>query len=77
VPLLFRKADHLVLYGGTVAGPHSLDDPAIERRAIQVRPYDVVGALVGVGDVAGKLGPVDLLRGKGKRDRRVIAVLHL
>ncbi len=52
VPVLARKPHHLILDGGTVAGPHPLDHPPIEGAAVDVVQNDPVGGGVGVGDVA-------------------------
>ena len=49
---LFRKAHHLVLNGGAVAGPHPLDHPGKEGGAVKVGADDSVGALVGIGQIA-------------------------
>ena len=52
VALLVFEADHLVLDGGAVPGPHALDVAAVEGRAVQVVQNHLVGLGVGVGDVA-------------------------
>ena len=55
MPLLVRKAHHLVFDGGTVAGSRALDHAAVQGGAVQVGADDLVRPLVGVGEVAGGL----------------------
>ena len=52
MPVLARKAHHLVLDGGAVARANALDHAAIERAALDVIQNDPVGLGVGIGDPA-------------------------
>ena len=52
MPLLVGKADHLVLNGGAVPGPHPLDDPGEQGGAVQIGPDDGVGLWRGGGEPA-------------------------
>ena len=52
VPVLARKAHHLVLNGGAVPGANPLDHAAIERAALDVVQNDPVGLGVGIGNPA-------------------------
>ena len=45
VPVLLRKAHHLVLDGRAVAGAHPFDDPGVQRRAVGAGADDVDGLL--------------------------------
>ena len=75
VPGLVRKADDLILDGGTVPRPHPLDDAGEEGGAVQIGPDDLVGFLVGVGDVtAHPVGPRPLA-GKGEGDGVLVPLL--
>ena len=65
VLLFFGKADDFVFDGGAVARADSLDDASVEGAVMEVFPYDVVGAPVGVGDPARILYEVEAGIGKG------------
>ena len=77
VPGLVGEADHLVLDGGAVPGPHPLDDTGEEGGAVQVGPDHGVGALVGVGQVAHRPVLWNLPGLEGERDHRLVAGLDL
>ena len=52
MPPPIRELDDLVLDRGAVARPHALYLTAVERRPAQAVLQDLVGPLVGIGDVA-------------------------
>ena len=52
MPWLVGKPHHLRLDGGAVAGPDPLDHAAVNGAAVQILPYDPVGLLVGIGQIA-------------------------
>ena len=66
---LVRKPDHLVLYRGAIARPDALYAAVEHRRVAQGGADDVVGARVGVGNMAWRLARA-LLRGAEERERR-------
>ncbi len=51
VPLLLGKAHHLIFNGGTISGPHALYDTTVQGRAVQSLFYEIMGLLIGVGNV--------------------------
>ena len=59
VPLLLRKAHHLVLHRGAVARSDTLNVAGIHGRLVDVRPDDVVRLGGRVGDPAGNLFHVE------------------
>ena len=73
----FRKAHHLVFDGRTITGSDPFDDAGKERRLIDRAPDDLVGLLVGIGDMTGKLRlSIIAPAGKGEKRRRLVAVLR-
>ena len=77
VPGLLGKAHHLILNGRAVARPHPLNDPGEQGGAVEVVPNDLVGGLIGVGQVAHRPVFRRRLRGKGERDGHVVPRLNL
>jgi len=55
VAISVGKTNDFVFDGGTVAGPCAFDLSAVDRGALQVVSNDLVGALVGVSNVAENL----------------------
>src|SRR6056297_1951886 len=74
---LVSKANDLVLDGGAVARPDTVDMPAIHGGAIEIVADDVVRAGIGIGDPAGHLPRHGCGGEKGEHHRVVIRWLHV
>ena len=77
VPRLVREGHDLGLDAGTVAGPHAFDHAGIDGAAAQVRADDLVGALVGIGQITDGAVFRRSLRGKGKGLGLLVSPLDL
>ncbi len=79
VTFLIGKTHHLVLYGRAIARPCAFNQPAEQRRAVEVVAYDLMGFFVGIGQPAERLRAGNFLRRmcEGKGDDIVIARLRL
>jgi hypothetical protein len=55
--LFIGETDYLILYGGTVARPHTFDEPGIQGGAVKIGAYYPVRPLVGIDQIARKLLP--------------------
>ncbi len=77
VPVALAEAHDLVLDRGAIARAAARDLPGIHRRAVHIRPDDVVRRLRGAGDAALDLRRFDARGEHRERLGRLVARLHL
>ena len=65
VSFFLCKAHHLVLHRGAIPRTHTLNPARIHGRLVDIRPDNVVRLRVRVGDPAGDLFHVELIRQPG------------
>ena len=70
------EPDDLVLNGRAVARARGLDLTGVQRRAVEIGADDLVGALIGFGQVARQLRAWQFGGGETERNRRLIAMLR-
>ena len=76
VPVALAEAHDLVLDRGAIARAPARDLPGIHRRAVHIRPDDVVGRLRGASDAALDLRRFDAFGQHRERLGRLVARLH-
>src|SRR5581483_1761720 len=75
--LLIGEAHDLILDRWAIARPAAVDDPGINRRAVQRSADRLVRFVIGVRDVTRHLLLRDLLGRERERRGRIVAVLDL
>ena len=77
MPLLVGEPLHFGLNGGAVPGAHPLDGTVIERGAVQIGSNDLMGGMVGVGEVADRPVFRGLVRLEGEGQSLPVPCLKL